>query len=69
MHFSKTRSQTADKPTEMELERDIKCLIYGEANGEIVIKNEPPHIGGGLHEVIDNVHKGKSAFKGNVKSA
>jgi hypothetical protein len=67
--FSKTRRQPADEETEMELERHIKQLIHGKADGEIVIKNEAPQIGGGLHEVIDNVHKDRSAFKGTVEES
>ena len=61
--FHKSRRQPADEPTEMQLERDIKRLIHGKADGEIVIKNEAPHLQGGLHEIIDSVHKGRSAFK------
>jgi hypothetical protein len=34
--------------------------------GEIVIKNESPHVSGGVHEVVDNVHIGRSAFKETV---
>jgi len=67
--FSKTRRQPADEPTEMELERDIKRLIHGKEDGEIIIKNESPHVTGGLHEVIDRVHKGRSAFKGTVEES
>jgi len=61
--FSKTRRQPADEPTEEELERDVKRLIHGKEDGEVVIKNEAPHLTGGMHEVLDSVHRGKSAFK------
>jgi hypothetical protein len=47
----------------MEIERDVKRLIHGKADGEIVLKNERPNMTGGVHEVIDNVHKDKTAFK------
>ena len=47
----------------MELEHDIKRLIHGKADGEIIIENETPHITGGFHKVIDTVHTGRSAFK------
>ncbi|MDR2729506.1 MAG: hypothetical protein LBB81_01240 [Treponema sp.] len=67
--FSRTRRQPADEPTEMELERDIKRLIHGKADGEIVIKNETPHVSGGVHEVVDNVRIGRSAFKGTVEES
>ena len=50
-------------PTEHELEMDFKRLVHGKADGEIVIKNEAPHITEGVHKVIDNVHTGRSAFK------
>jgi hypothetical protein len=66
--FSRTRRQPADEPTEMELERDIKHLIHGKADGEIVIKNESPHVSGGVHEVVDNVRIGRSAFKETVEN-
>ena len=65
--FSRRRMPANDEPTEMELERDIKRLIHGKADGEIIIKNESPKVGGGLHEVIEHVHKGKSAFKASVE--
>jgi hypothetical protein len=61
--FSRRRKPAGEEPTEMELERDIKRLIHGKADGEIVIKNERQNMVGGVHEVIDNVHKDKTAFK------
>ena len=61
--FSRRRKPAGEEPTEMELERDIKRLIHGKSDGEIVIKNERPHMVGGVHEVIDNVHKDRTAFK------
>jgi hypothetical protein len=67
--FSRRRKPANNEPTEMELERDIKRLIHSKADGEIVIKNESPHVQGGLHEVIDSVHKGRSAFKGTVEES
>jgi hypothetical protein len=42
---------------------DFKRLIHGKADGEIIIKNEAPHITEGVHKVIDNVHKNRSAFR------
>jgi hypothetical protein len=65
--FHKRRINANDEPTEKQLERDIKALVHGKADGEIVIKNEKPELGGGLHEVIDHVHKGRTAFKGTVE--
>jgi hypothetical protein len=67
--FSKTRRQPADEPTEEELERDIKRLLHNKEDGEIVIKNEAPHLTGGMHEILDSVHKGKSAFRETVEGS
>ena len=67
--FSRRRKPANEEPTEVELERDIKRLIHGKGDGEIVIKNERPHMVGGVHEVIDNVHKDKTAFKGEVEGS
>jgi hypothetical protein len=61
--FFNRRRREGDEPTEMELERDIKRLVHGKEDGEIIIKNETPHITGGFHQVIDSVHTGRSAFK------
>jgi hypothetical protein len=66
--FSRRRKPANEEPTEMEIERDVKRLIHGKADGEIVIKNERPNMTGGVHEVIDNVHKDKTAFKESVQA-
>ncbi|MDR0473291.1 MAG: hypothetical protein LBH43_06440 [Treponema sp.] len=61
--FFRKRRGEGDEPTEIELERDIKRLIHGHADGKITIENESPKIIGGIHKVIDDVHSGRSAFK------
>ena len=43
------------EPTEKEIERDLKRLEHGTADGEIIAKNVSPQTIGGVHEVIDNV--------------
>jgi len=67
--FRRGRRRTDEEPTEKQIERDIKALVHGKADGEIIVKNERPQIGGGLHEVIDHVHKGRSAFKETVEAS
>jgi hypothetical protein len=62
-NFFNRRRRTGEEPTEHELELDFKRLIHGKADGEIIIKNESPHITEGVHKVVDNVHKGRSAFR------
>ena len=63
MFFRRRRRITENEPTVKELEHDVKRLLKGEADGEIIIKNEQPRISGGAREVIDNVHTGKVAAK------
>jgi hypothetical protein len=67
--FFRRRRRTTDEPTEKELERDIKRLLHGTADGEIIINNESPQISGGVHEVIDNVHTGKKAIKETIQAS
>ena len=50
-------------------EQKREGFSLSSAPGEIVIKNERPHMVGGVHEVIDNVHKDKTAFKGEVEGS
>ena len=52
-----------EEPTEPELERDFHALLHGKKDGEIIIKNEKPHFVGGKHEVVDETHKPKGAWK------
>ena len=73
---AKAKATTPDKedkaaaePTYDELERDVKGLLHGHADGEIVIKNETHRVKSGVREVVDNVHRGKSAFIGKASLA
>jgi len=45
------------QPTEKQLEREAKQLLRGKADGEMVIKNESPHMTSGVHEVVEDVGK------------
>jgi len=67
--YFKNRRRVPAEPTEKQLEKDVKRLIKGKAEGEIVIKNETPYLTGGLHEVVDNVHTGRTAVKGTVEES
>jgi len=67
-NFFHRRRRPGEEPTEHELEVDFKRLIHGKADGEIVIKNEAPHITEGERKVIDNVHTGRSAFKESAEA-
>ena len=65
--FSHRRVTPNEEPTQKQIERDIKRVLHGHADGEILIQNESPHMTEGVHEVIDDVHTGKSAFRGTVE--
>jgi len=62
LFFNRPR-RSGDEPTEHEVERDLKALLHGKKDGQIIIKNERPHLVGGKHEVIDEVHSGRAAVK------
>ena len=64
-----TRRQPADEPTYNAVERDVKRLLHGTADGEIVIKNETHRGKSGVREIIDNTHRGKSAFKEEIEAS
>ena len=58
------RRRRPDSPeTEHELLRDARKLIEGKADGKILIENERPAVSGGKHEVIDEMHRDKIAFR------
>jgi hypothetical protein len=61
--FTSTSRRRRDEPTEQEVERDVKALLHGKKDGEIIVRNEKPTTSGGIHEVIDDVHKTHTAIK------
>jgi len=67
--FFRQTSRPKDEPTEHEVERDLKALLHGKKDGEIIIRNERPHMVGGKHEVIDEVHSGRAAVKEVIQAA
>jgi len=67
--FFNRPSRPSDEPTEQEVERDLKALLHGKKDGEIIIRNERPHMVGGKHEVIDEVHSGRAAVKEVIQAA
>jgi hypothetical protein len=42
--------------------KDARAIIEGKKEGKMIIENEFPHVEGGSHEVIDDVHKPINAF-------
>jgi hypothetical protein len=58
--FFKRRKRNKGEPTEQQIEKDVKKLVKGKADGEIIIKNESPRASGGRRTVVDNVRKGRA---------
>ena len=66
--FRNRRRPGEAEPTLHELEREFNSILHGHADGEMVIKNESPHMTGGVHEVVENVSKrGKHGAEVEVK--
>ncbi|MCL2290968.1 MAG: hypothetical protein FWC34_09760 [Bacteroidetes bacterium] len=61
--FKSSSSKSTGELTEKKVMHDAKKLIKGKADGKIIIKNEKPATSGGIHEVIDEVHSGHTAFE------
>jgi hypothetical protein len=64
--FHRSKRTGKSVVSEKELERDVKRLLRGKADGEIVIKNKSPRASGGVREVIDGVHAKRAAVKKTV---
>ena len=65
--FFKRARRTGTEPTDMEIERDLHALLHGKKDGEVVVRNERPHLTGGKREVLDQVHKERAAVKESVQ--
>jgi len=61
--FRPMGKRTSEEPTEAEVERDIKALLHGRKDGEIIVKNERDRIIKGKRTVVDETHKERAGFK------
>jgi len=61
--FRPMGKRTSEEPTEAEVERDIKALLHGHKDGEIIVKNERDRIIKGNRTVVDETHKEHAGFK------
>jgi hypothetical protein len=62
--FRRRNPERGDKPpTEAETLRDVKALLHGKKDGEVVVKNQRPVVSKGQRVVIDETHKDKAVFK------
>lgn len=62
MYF-KRKKVSEKQPTEAEEFRRAKSLIKGTAEGEMLIRNKKPKTSGGVHEVVEDIHKDRIAGK------
>ena len=61
--FSTRRMPAGLEPTKKQIKHDVNAIIDGKKDGEIVLKNEAPHLEGGKHLVIDETRKPGGHFK------
>jgi hypothetical protein len=64
--FRKRRKPGEEEPTVKEIERDVRKLLLGHADGEVVVKNKRPELIRRKREVIDAVHTDKIKVKESV---
>jgi hypothetical protein len=62
LFFRRMRGKSLE-PTEPEIERDVRALLHGKKDGKIIIENEKPHLVGGKHVVVDEIHRDKIGFR------
>ena len=61
--FFRRRPRASEEPTVPEVERDVRALLQGKKDGKVVVENEVPHMQGGKHVVIDEIHRDKFGFR------
>ena len=61
--YFKRQKRKKDEPTDQEVERDVRALLHGTKEGEVIVKNEGDKIIKGKKEVIDTTHKAKGEWK------
>ena len=61
--FKRFRNKTREEPTEHQLERDVRALLHGTKEGEVIVRNEGAKVIKGNRTVIDNTHKTKGEWK------
>jgi ribosomal protein L40E len=65
--FFRRGKRTDEEPTTPEVERDVRALLHGKKDGEIVIKAEAKHVTAASREVTDDTFKPKAAFKEKIQ--
>jgi hypothetical protein len=68
MGYFKKKKRVTGEESVKDIEKDVKHLLAGTADGEVIIKNETPKTSGGTRTVVDNVKKGKSVTRNTSES-
>ncbi|MCL2349268.1 MAG: hypothetical protein FWC50_13545 [Planctomycetaceae bacterium] len=55
--FWQRRRRTSEEPTIPEVERDVRALLRGAKDGEVVVRNESDRVVKGKKVIIDNTRK------------
>ena len=59
--FWKRRRRSTEEPTIPEVERDLRALLRGTKDGEIIVRNESDRVVKGEKVIIDNTQKAQSS--------
>ena len=59
--FWRRRRRTSGEPTEKEVMRDLRTLLRGTKDGEIIVRNESDRVVKGERVVIDHTQKAQSS--------
>jgi hypothetical protein len=63
-YFKKSKpAKDGNAPTESQIERDVRSLLYGTKEGCIVVENENPDLSGGKRKLVDETHSEHAAVK------
>ena len=66
--FFRRGHNNANEPTEAQIMHDVKALLHGKKDGEIVIEGTAKHTTAAEKSVVDDVHKPqRQNFKETVK--
>jgi len=62
--FRRRNTEKESKPpTEHEVERDVKALLHGHKEGEVIIRNEADHVVKGERTIVDETHKNRGSWE------
>ena len=65
--FFEGHGRRSDAPTEHQIIKDVKALVHGKKDGEIIIKNQSPEMTKGEHLVLDETHKPHNVMKEKIE--